>query len=91
LFERPTPEHLTSAPAYSLLPTPAVNDMGRGKTVEDWDAWTDKMQAEHDNGNGHRKSLEIEAARIGANTGQSSDDGPTSLDDQRLHQLTMDA
>ena len=47
-----------------LLPTPAVNDMGRGKTVEDWDAWTASMQAKHGNGNGHGKSLEIEAQRL---------------------------
>lgn len=44
----------------TLLPTPAVNDMGRGKTVEDWDAWTDAMRARH----GHGKSLEIEAQRL---------------------------
>jgi hypothetical protein len=48
----------------TLLPTPAVNDMGRGKTPEDWDAWTDKMRAAHGNGNGHGKSLEIEAMRL---------------------------
>ena len=48
----------------TLLPTPAVNDMGRGKTVEDWDAWTASMQAKHGNGNGHGKSLEIEAQRL---------------------------
>jgi hypothetical protein len=47
-----------------MLPTPAVNDMGRGKTVEDWDAWTATMQAKHGNGNGHGKSLEIEAQRL---------------------------
>ena len=38
--------------------------MGRGKTPEDWDAWTAKMQAAHGNGNGHGKSLEIEAQRL---------------------------
>ncbi len=48
----------------TFLPTPAVNDMGRGKTVEDWDAWTDKMKTAHGNGNGHGKSLEIEAMRM---------------------------
>jgi hypothetical protein len=48
----------------SLLPTPAVNDMGRGKTPDEWDAWTAKMQAAHGNGNGHGKSLEIEAQRL---------------------------
>ena len=50
--------------AVSLLPTPAVNDMGEGKTPEAWDAWTAKMQAKHGNGNGHGKSLAIEAARL---------------------------
>lgn len=52
------------ADGLTLLPTPAVNDMGRGKTVEDWDAWTDAMRARHGNGNGHGKSLEIEAQRL---------------------------
>jgi len=46
------------------LPTPAVNDMGAGKTVEDWDAWTDAMRDKHGNGNGHGKSLAIEAQRL---------------------------
>lgn len=46
-----------------LLPTPAVNDMGAGKTVEHWDTWTEAMKAKHGNGNGHGKSLHIEAAR----------------------------
>jgi DNA (cytosine-5)-methyltransferase 1 len=49
----------------AFLPTPAVNDMGAGKTPDDWDAWTDRMKAEHGNGNGHGKSLHIEAQRIG--------------------------
>ena len=48
----------------TLLPTPAVNDMGKAYTPEQWDAWTAKMQAAHGNGNGHGKSLEIEAARL---------------------------
>lgn len=47
-----------------LLPTPAVNDMGEGKTVEWWDEWTAKMQATHGNGNGHGRSLAIEAQRL---------------------------
>ena len=51
-------------PGLTLLPTPAVNDMGEGKTVEHWDAWTDRMKAEHGNGNGHGKSLSIEAQRL---------------------------
>lgn len=48
-----------------LLPTPAVNDMGAGKTVEAWDAWTDRMKAAHGNGNGHGASLAIETQRPG--------------------------
>jgi hypothetical protein len=48
----------------SLLPTPTVNDMGRGKTPDEWDAWTESMRARHGNGNGHGPSLEIEAQRL---------------------------
>lgn len=48
------------APGH-LLPTPAVNDMGEGKTIEDWDAWTERMKAAHGNGNGHGA---IEAQRL---------------------------
>lgn len=48
----------------ALLPTPAVNDMGRGKTVEQWDSWTETMRDRHGNGNGHGASLEIEAQRL---------------------------
>ena len=48
----------------ALLPTPVVNDMGRGKTPEEWDSWTDEMKERHDNGNGHGASLEIEILRL---------------------------
>ena len=48
----------------NLLPTPAVNDMGAGKTPESWDDWTQAMRERHGNGNGHGKSLEIEAQRL---------------------------
>lgn len=47
----------------TTLPTPAVNDMGRGKTVQWWDDWTATMKARHGNGNGHGKSLAIEVRR----------------------------
>ena len=52
------------ADGLTLLPTPAVNDMGAGKNPEDWDEWTAAMRAKHGNGNGHGKSLEIEAQRL---------------------------
>ena len=47
--------------AVHLLPTPAVNDMGAGKTVEAWDDWTARAKATH--GNGHGASLHIESLR----------------------------
>jgi hypothetical protein len=50
--------------AVSLLPTPAVNDMGAAYTPEMWDQWTATMQAKHGNGNGHGKSLAIKAQRL---------------------------
>src|SRR5699024_1554073 len=48
----------------TLLPTPAVNDMGASYTPDEWDAWTARMKAAHGNGNGHGKSLSIEAQRL---------------------------
>lgn len=48
----------------SLLPTPAVNDMGAAYTPETWDTWCEAQKAKHGNGNGHGKSLHIEAARL---------------------------
>lgn len=54
---------LPSAVAH-LLPTPAVNDMGRAYTPDTWDEWCAAQQAKHGNGNGHGKSLEIEAQRL---------------------------
>lgn len=50
--------------SVTLLPTPAVNDMGRAYTPETWDAWTERMKAAHGNGNGHGASLSIEALRM---------------------------
>ncbi len=47
----------------ALLPTPVVNDMGEGKSVEVWDGWTADLKARHGNGNGHGASLAVEAAR----------------------------
>ena len=67
LFELRTPERLTAVRDGSAspgLPTPVVNDMGAGKTVEEWDTWTDEMKAKHGNGNGHGPSLSIEVARL---------------------------
>jgi len=48
----------------TLLPTPACNDMGAAYTPETWDEWTATMKAKHNNGNGHGKSLNVEAQRL---------------------------
>ena len=47
-----------------VLPTPVVNDMGAGKTVERWDEWTAATKEKHQNGNGHGPSLSIELLRL---------------------------
>ena len=55
-----TPEHLTAVrdgSASPNLPTPVVNDMGRGKTISWWDDWTAKI-------GGHGDSLDIEVRRL---------------------------
>jgi DNA (cytosine-5)-methyltransferase 1 len=49
--------------------------MGAGKTVDAWDEWTAKMQAKHGNGNGHGKSLAIEAARLTSDPTPPQSDG----------------
>ena len=54
----------TAVAEIPLLPTPAVNDMGAAYTPEQWDAWTAEMKAKHNNGNGHGKSLNVEAQRL---------------------------
>ena len=74
----------------TLLPTPAVMDMGKGRTPEEWDAWTDGLSAKHNNGVGHGKSLEIEAARIGANMSPRSADGRPSSGGPLPGQLSLD-
>jgi DNA (cytosine-5)-methyltransferase 1 len=62
--------------------------MGAGKTVEQWDTWTDAMKARHGNGNGHGPSLHIEAllmlptptVKDGAASGGSSPSNVTLTD-----------
>ena len=62
----------------ALLPTPAVNDMGRGKTIEWWDEWAPRQKSADGRPAPHGKSLAIEAmklARDGESTTQQSDAG----------------
>lgn len=51
------------------LPTPAVNDMGEGKTVEWWDEWSVRQKSAAGKPAPHGKSLAIEALRLGAGHG----------------------
>lgn len=46
------------------LPTPVVNDMGAGKTVEWWDEWCAATKKKHNNSNGHGPSLNVEMLRL---------------------------
>jgi DNA (cytosine-5)-methyltransferase 1 len=58
--------------------------MGAAYTPETWDAWTDRMKAEHGNGNGHGKSLNIEALRLlKTPTSQLAENGGSQHPDKR--------
>ena len=50
--------------AASLLPTPAVNDMGEGKTLEWWDDWPPRQMSSDGRPAPHGRSLAIEAQRL---------------------------
>ena len=65
----------------SLLPTPAVNDMGAGKDPDAWQEWAARQKAADGRPAPHGKSLEQEALSLGANTGQPLSAGQTSWDD----------
>ena len=77
--------------AVHLLPTPAVNDMGEGKDVDAWDAWTERMRAAHGNGNGHGKSLAIEAQRMLLPTPTVDDAGNVTRDSGAFQSPTRTA
>lgn len=89
-------DRVSAGDDVALLPTPAVNDMGAAYTPDEWDAWTDRMRAEHGNGNGHGASLSVETlrllktptAQLGVNGGSQHPDkrtagghGPTLADE----------
>jgi DNA (cytosine-5)-methyltransferase 1 len=75
-----------------LLPTPAVNDMGEGKTLEWWDDWAPRQKSSDGRPAPHGKSLAIEALRAshGATTVPPSPDGNTSSDDPHPNLLSLD-
>ncbi len=87
LSELPMSErHIKELDGFVLLPTPVVNDMGDDKTVEWWENWIMEKREQHNNGNGHGKSLSIEVRLLaGDNTDQPSPDGKTHWEEQRLN------
>lgn len=50
--------------AVTFLPTPAVNDMGEGKTLEWWDDWAPRQKSSDGRPAPHGRSLAIEAQRL---------------------------
>lgn len=63
----------------SLWPTPTVTDLGANRTIPEWDEWTTVMKASHDTGNGHGKSLSIEARRWPTPTTKDRPNAPNRL------------
>jgi hypothetical protein len=63
---RASPEwgYPTLRDAVNLLPTPAVNDMGEGKTLTWWDDWAPRQKSSDGRPAPHGKSLAIEAMRM---------------------------
>jgi len=76
----------------ALLPTPAVNDMGEGKTLEWWDDWAPRQMSSDGRPAPHGRSLAIEALRAshGATTAPQSPDGSPLSDDPHQPQLNLD-
>lgn len=65
-----------------LLPTPAVNDMGDGKSIEWWDEWAPRQKAADGTKAAHGRSLAIEALRDllpTPNHGDGNRGGPVSV------------
>lgn len=64
--ERPESHDRDTRPQHvgALLPTPTVSDRGDGRTPAAWDEWTERMRAQHGNGNGHGRSLSVELRRL---------------------------
>ena len=60
----PASEHSLPAKIATLLPTPAVNDMGEGKTLEWWDDWAPRQKAADGRPAPDGRSLAIEAQRL---------------------------
>ncbi|OBS01864.1 hypothetical protein A9W98_17935 [Mycobacterium gordonae] len=58
-----------------LLPTPAVNDMGEGKTPDWWDEWTAKAKTKHDLPSALLPTPEAKNAHAGPDYARMNRDG----------------
>lgn len=68
----------------ALLPTPVVNDMGEGKTPEQWDGWRQETATRRGNSTlkgAHGDSLAIEATRLLPTPRAGAFDDGTSVED----------
>lgn len=74
---------LDPSEAPTLLPTPAVNDMGDGKTLEWWDEWAPRQKSSDGRPAPHGKSLAIEAQRL-LPTPTTTRRGPDARVDERV-------
>ena len=61
----------TPAGSLTLLPTPVVNDMGDGKTLEWWDEWAPRQKSSDGRPAPHGTTLAIEALRFSTQKEQS--------------------
>jgi len=57
-------DQMLPSAVMGFLPTPAVNDMGEGKTLEWWDDWAPRQKSSDGRPAPHGKSLAIEAMRM---------------------------
>ena len=82
LFEQATPVPLIdvrAGSAFPHLPTPVVNDMGDDKTLDWWHNWIEEKKRQHNNSNGHGKSLSIEVRLLPTPTARDwKDSGPNT-------------
>lgn len=69
------------------MPTPVVNDMGDGKTPEWWADFTARSKANTGNGNGHGRSLAMEATYLPTPVVTDAKAAGPSDDDRHTPQL----
>lgn len=78
---------------WALLPTPAANDMGEGKTLEWWEEWAPRQKAADGTPAPHGRSLAIEAQRLLPTPNAADGDGGRKRSPEALaigaHQVNL--